>query len=170
MCYSCYGKDYKLKNNEHRKETNKIYRSKVKEKQKAYMKNYMPDYLKREHVLEKKKERSRLDYLKNKEYYKAKTKKWAEENKDRIKKLYRSKHLKFKFNMTVEEYETMFNKQGGVCKICKLPSNKKLSIDHCHTTGKVRGLLCFTCNMGLGYFKDNDTLLNSAIKYLKNYE
>jgi hypothetical protein len=45
-----------------------------------------------------------------------------------------------------------------------------LAVDHCHTTGKIRGLLCSKCNPALGAFNDNIEILNSAIKYLKEYE
>jgi len=65
-------------------------------------------------------------------------------------------------------------KQNGKCAICKKPETRKtgnkireLSIDHCHKTGKVRGLLCDSCNNGLGRFKDSVKLLESALKYLK---
>lgn len=69
----------------------------------------------------------------------------------------------------------MFNKQGGLCKICggegfKMHKSKKhgLNLDHCHSTGKVRGWLCDNCNRGLGLFKDNIKHLESAIEYLKS--
>lgn len=59
--------------------------------------------------------------------------------------------------------------QDNSCAICK---NKfeLLAVDHCHTTGKNRGLLCNNCNNGLGRFKDNIEYLENSIKYLKNYE
>jgi hypothetical protein len=70
---------------------------------------------------------------------------------------------------TVEEYEAMLTTQNGVCKICQGVSSdgRALAIDHCHTTGKVRGLLCNNCNNGLGRFKDDPDLLRSAIFYLE---
>lgn len=64
-------------------------------------------------------------------------------------------------------------KQQGVCAICKqlasgmLNSRARLAVDHCHTTGKIRGLLCGGCNVGLGHFKDNPEYLANAIEYLK---
>jgi len=70
---------------------------------------------------------------------------------------------------TVEEYAAMLTAQNGVCKVCQKPSSdgKSLAIDHCHATGKVRGLLCNNCNNGLGRFKDDPVLLRSAIQYLE---
>lgn len=73
------------------------------------------------------------------------------------------------YGITVEQYNQMFVDQNGLCKICKNPkgsNEKNLSIDHCHTTGKVRGLLCNKCNAGLGFFKDDISILTEAIKYL----
>lgn len=76
------------------------------------------------------------------------------------------------YGLSKEEYENMKLKQKNTCLICKkkqpLHINKgELYIDHCHNTGRVRGLLCSSCNSGLGFFRDNITYLNEAIKYLK---
>jgi len=77
--------------------------------------------------------------------------------------------LKSKFGITVEQYDQMVVAQGNQCKICRceLAANRKSwDIDHCHNTGKVRGLLCNPCNQGLGMFKDNPDIIQSAINYL----
>lgn len=67
-----------------------------------------------------------------------------------------------------DEHDKMFADQGGCCAICFDPPNEHcLGVDHNHVTGKVRGLLCRTCNAGLGMFKDNRDLLESAIAYLE---
>lgn len=60
----------------------------------------------------------------------------------------------------------MFHKQSGVCAICLRPSIRVMDIDHDHATGKVRGLLCHSCNLGIGYFHDNKETLSRAIAYL----
>lgn len=67
-----------------------------------------------------------------------------------------------------------FSIQCGVCAICKEPQSvllkgelKRLAVDHCHKTKKIRGLLCDNCNKGLGLFKDKPELLNSASEYLR---
>lgn len=65
----------------------------------------------------------------------------------------RAMRLKRKFDITLEEYNTMLTEQDGVCAICKAPPDtrwKRLAVDHDHLTGKIRGLLCMTCNTMLG--------------------
>ena len=91
---------------------------------------------------------------------------------ERFKKYYRKASLLNKYGLTTEDYNKMLDQQNGVCKICKQVciTNEVLSVDHCHTTGKIRGLLCMKCNSALGYFKDNIETLKSAIKYLENCE
>jgi hypothetical protein len=67
-------------------------------------------------------------------------------------------------------YDKMFEVQGGVCAICRKPPHKgrgkRLHVDHDHISGKVRGLLCSTCNSGLGHFEESQELLRTAITYL----
>jgi hypothetical protein len=72
---------------------------------------------------------------------------------------------------TLEEYSEIKTKQGGKCAICFRSDEghkKALAVDHDHRTGKVRGLLCGSCNLGIGYFKDSVDLLKSAIGYLND--
>lgn len=74
------------------------------------------------------------------------------------------------YEFSWEQYEKMFDAQGGKCTICesKISSARtsRLFVDHCHQTMKVRGLLCGSCNNGLGLFKDSPKLLQKAINYL----
>lgn len=71
------------------------------------------------------------------------------------------------FKMSRGFYDQMLASQGGVCAICGMPPTKeRLHVDHCHNTGSVRGLLCYSCNAGLGSFKDAASLLEAAIGYL----
>mgnify|MGYP001560667326 CR=1 FL=1 len=73
------------------------------------------------------------------------------------------------FGITEKDYEVMYKKQNGVCSICKGPSlnGKRLRIDHDHKTGRIRGLLCNGCNLGLGNFKDSLDNLRNAFEYLE---
>ena len=77
----------------------------------------------------------------------------------------RNRHLMVSYGITTEDYETLLEIQENCCAICG-DGDKKLVVDHCHATGKVRGLLCHHCNVALGMFKDNKTILQSAMEYL----
>ena len=70
--------------------------------------------------------------------------------------------------MSGQEYDKMAIAQDNRCAICKQLWHKRLDVDHCHTTGKIRGLLCGNCNRGLGLFRENRAFLFSAIEYLDN--
>lgn len=99
-------------------------------------------------------------------------------NPEKTSRVVRANQLKSKYGINQQDYNNMLKEQNGVCAICGLPEKannpnnngkkKGLSIDHCHETGKVRGLLCGNCNTGLGYFKDNLDLLASTTSYLIN--
>lgn len=89
-------------------------------------------------------------------------------------KLYKQQTYKLKrfdkYGITKNEFLSNLEKQKECCAICSKPfdNHVRVYIDHCHTTGKVRGLICFHCNTGLGHFKDNSTLLQKAIDYLND--
>ena len=83
----------------------------------------------------------------------------------------KSSQLKYKYGITIEQYDQMFNKQGGLCAICgasQAEIGKTFAVDHCHETGKVRGLLCGKCNIGIGHFDHDFTKLINAAVYLDN--
>lgn len=76
------------------------------------------------------------------------------------------RHIKHKYGLTKERYQHMFKVQGGRCAICLDPARSRLYVDHCHDSGDVRGLLCHSCNTGLGAFKDDIHILSNAGVYL----
>jgi hypothetical protein len=80
--------------------------------------------------------------------------------------------LKRKHGMTKEDYNKRLKDQKGVCAICGNGNKQKrrLCVDHCHKTGKIRGLLCVDCSVALGNVNDDIKILNKMIKYLKKYE
>ena len=83
----------------------------------------------------------------------------------------RAADLRKTFGISLDEYDKMLEKQNGVCAICRGPHKGRGSffhVDHCHSNGTVRGLLCSHCNVGLGYFSDNISNLENAILYLRN--
>ena len=77
----------------------------------------------------------------------------------------RTYHLTRRYGITAEEADVMFERQGGLCAICGAAPAKH--VDHDHVTGKVRALLCFNCNGGLGQFKDDPDVLLAAAEYVR---
>ena len=109
-------------------------------------------------------------HAKNKEKHNEYARNWYHNNRD---KTY-SAQIKKKYGITLDDYDQMLKDQNGVCKIChgtcdhpQRRNSGTLSIDHCHTTGKVRGLLCNQCNSLLGWARDNINTLQKAIEYLE---
>ena len=96
-------------------------------------------------------------YCQDKQYYDD----YYQKNKDRS----RNSSLVRAYNLTLEQYDAMFAEQEGKCYLCGLA--KRLAVDHNHTTGKVRRLLCSECNTGLGKFNDDPALLQKALDYLE---
>lgn len=92
---------------------------------------------------------------------------WQAKNPDKRK----AQRIK-QYGLTTEEFEALLQEQGGACKICGFSDRSNPNffpmVDHCHQTGRVRGLLCGNCNHGLGKFKDNPGLLERAASYLTN--
>lgn len=82
----------------------------------------------------------------------------------------KKQHLKYKYGIALNVYKALLVQQKYLCAICSEPETAKgykLSVDHNHKTGIVRGLLCFSCNRGLGYFRENKKYLKNAISYLR---
>jgi len=79
------------------------------------------------------------------------------------------RRLKKEYGISFEEYMNIIERQSGVCAICgKTPFqiSGKMCLDHCHKTGKIRGVLCTLCNTGIGMFNDSEDNLKEAINYL----
>lgn len=113
------------------------------------------------------------DYrAKNAEHCKRRTKIWRTNNREAYLTGKRRCRLGRDFGITLEQYNEMLAAQGGVCAICKNPETHQrkgvwsLSVDHCHDTGRVRGLLCNNCNRGVGLLRDNADLCRAAAEYL----
>ena len=113
-----------------------------------------------------------------KECRKLESKEWYEKNKDRKRELSKKykhvkkdKDLQATYGIDLETYRRMLAQQNSRCKICHTHQDelkRAMCVDHDHGTGKVRGLLCDTCNRSLGLLKDNVNTLMRAVKYLKD--
>jgi len=120
----------------------------------------------------------RKRYLDNKEVHNERGRRWYERNKERVRAAararpdrdYHAKKLRA-YGINVDAYESLLTLQGRACAICRqLPNGKRverLSVDHDHKTGAVRGLLCRRCNSALGLFHDSVEWLQRAMDYLK---
>jgi hypothetical protein len=83
---------------------------------------------------------------------------------------HRNNNLVRKYGITLKEWNSLFDNQGKVCKICGAddPRGKNWHTDHNHTTGFIRGILCGWCNTGIGKLQENPELFAKALEYLKN--
>lgn len=119
------------------------------EERKAYQKAYYA--ANKERLLEAQRERNRKHYAANKRKYKEKN---------------RAATLK-KYNLTQMEYQDLLDSQGGGCAICTAsPRVRKMVVDHCHKTGRVRGILCNQCNTAIGLLGDFADRIMEAADYL----
>jgi Recombination endonuclease VII len=89
--------------------------------------------------------------------------KWRKENPEKYRKSVRSYHVRSRYNVSHEEAERL--DAISECEICG--SNNRLGIDHCHDSNKIRGILCNSCNLALGWADDNIEILEKMISYLK---
>jgi len=144
-----------------RREYARKYREANKEKLRLYHQMRYED----PEIREKKKEASRQFRKRNKDNpeYKAKVRKYERTR-------YKKKMLDI-YGLELGQYDRMLEAQGGVCAICHGLCDRggALSVDHDHTSGAVRGLLCNGCNVGLGGFRDDPERLRAAILYLEKY-
>lgn len=96
-------------------------------------------------------------------------------NMDRIRKTTRAYSIKYSYGITLEEYDRLRTAQNNRCAICntdkaaRVHTDHSWRVDHCHDTGKVRGLLCHNCNIAMGLLKENTTTLQQMIDYLNTH-
>lgn len=85
----------------------------------------------------------------------------------------RNNFLRSRYNITIDDYNRMFEEQKGCCAICgkhQTETKKRLYVDHCHTTGQVRQLLCQHCNLIIGFANDNPNILAEALAYINKHK
>jgi hypothetical protein len=166
-------KKYYETSKDKRCEYGKIYRDKNKDKLSKQKIEYGRSYNKRPERIEYMKEYRKPEERRVKE--RESGRKWSKKNPD----IEKNGHLRRTFGIDLETYNKMLSDQNGACSICKNPETsvvkntgkiKTLAVDHCHTTGKVRGLLCWNCNTSIGKMKDSVEILQNAIEYLKKHK
>ena len=103
-----------------------------------------------------------------------KLREWQKRYREKNRKALSDGERKRKFGITPSEYAELLKSQNGLCAICNNPETatrlgkvKTLSVDHCHKTNAVRGLLCSDCNTGIGKLKEDKSIFISAIRYLE---
>jgi hypothetical protein len=148
--------EYNIKNREKNKKYNAEYRIKNKENIKKKLSEYR---------------------AKNREKIKSRVAEYARKNSEKLKEYRRLKKdfIKCKkYGLNEEWYKEKLIEQNGKCAICGTDKpggfGKKLHIDHCHKTQKVRGLLCSNCNTAIGYLQDSISILESAKQYLIKHQ
>ena len=119
--------------------------------------------------------RKRIDrekYQRNKEHRRAWQIAYRARNREKCRESGKNKRLKKEYGITLAEFREMLSSQGNCCLICHAHVTESIDahIDHCHKSGKVRGVLCRLCNIGLGAFRDNRDFLRDAILYLERNE
>jgi hypothetical protein len=123
-----------------------------REKNQEHVEAYEREYRKRPERIEKHRQRSRQRYHASPE-------------------VFRDKYLQRTFGISLDDYNSLLELQGGVCAICNqtCKSGRDLAVDHDHQTGQVRALLCMNCNRAIGWLQDKPELLMSATEYLLRF-
>jgi len=134
---------------EKRREYKRLYREKNREKLRAYFREYG----------KKHKDKLREQY-----------REWVKKNPDKVKTSYDKYYLKTQYKIIPEEYARILDEQGGRCASCGRTKNvfkARFCVDHDHETGKIRGLLCHNCNIGIGNLGDTIEGVRKALAYLE---
>ena len=136
-----------------------------------------------EKMRQKARESCRRHLKNNPEKIKDRNKRYYANNREReinrVKAQYRAAPEKFRekdllrrFGLTLAQYNEILDSQKGVCAICEnlCSSGKNLAVDHCHKTGKVRGLLCVDCNLGIANLKESSQIMQRASDYVERHK
>ncbi len=136
------------------------------ERQRAYRE------AKGEELLLKSRAQRRAYYLANKEKERERQRAYNAANKEQISGQLRRYRLQRDYGLTLEQRDALFTAQGSKCAVCNSadPKTKKgWQVDHCHTSGKVRGILCQPCNTAIGKFEESVAILTRAIEYINKH-
>jgi hypothetical protein len=123
---------------------------------------------------EQKRATAKRYYTRNRERIRTRAKAYRVANADRVRLMWQKAHLKCSYGLTPDQVRAMFDRQGGMCAICYAwlgdkKDERKAHIDHDHATGKVRELLCGSCNRGLGGFYEEPEVMRRAADYIERH-
>jgi hypothetical protein len=153
--------------------------AKTKEERKEYNKRWAKRYYALPENRDKRKVASQKFRRENPEYFKQERVRegarkaaieWYHKNTEKSKSNTRRRKLEKEFGITIQKYDEMFSSQKGLCAICLRTDRRRLAVDHNHSTGRVRDLLCAKCNTAIGLFDENPVILEAVIAYLKRHE
>ena len=154
-----YQKLYRLEHPELFRIASQKWRKKYPNKVKEYNEKY------RKENVEKRKEY----YLRTRDKRIEYTKRYSREHRKELNLRNRKRVLKKYYGLSVEDYQVKFDNQKGLCAICGNSQIKNLVVDHNHQTGKVRGLLCRSCNLALGNLKESLKSAEGLVKYINSH-
>lgn len=137
-------------------------------------KDYMKSYRQTKEGSERIKAARKVWDQKNPEKRRAALDSWHKNNPEWKKITGPQYQRKYKYGISEIKFQAMLREQAGCCAICGDEFSKAVPmlhacVDHCHATGKIRGLLCKSCNLGIGRLKDSPIRLQKAISYLENF-
>lgn len=175
-CRSDENKAWRERNAERKRQMDREYRAsnleKCRQKEREYNESHREErnaYFRRYYAESEERRQQAKDSAKE----------WRKNNPEKVRQRWQSRsyltrldhHLRGKFGITLADYNEMLEQQEGLCAICRQPprGQRRLVVDHCHETGKVRQLLCHPCNSGMGLLQDNPELLAKAIQYLERH-
>jgi hypothetical protein len=159
LCKTCYRHQYFVLHRDQAREANHRYRIRHPERERERHRKYVGIHRERVRLW------GRQYYWKRAEEMRQKAREWRAKHRDVIRESKRRCHLKRKYNLSPEEYGQIFLRQDGRCAICGRA--KPLQVDHDHTTGKIRGLLCATCNLAIGGIEASSAEPSVIVRYLR---
>lgn len=156
---------------EYRAKRNEQAKPKDADERRSYMRDY--NAANRERIAEQRREKAAERNARRRERYAedaAHRETCKASARGRCKDARREARLRAEYGINAERYEAMLTQQGGGCAICGVPQGsrrgERLAVDHCHHSGRVRGLLCANCNRGIGLLEDRPERLRRAAEYL----
>lgn len=148
-----------------KKYTNEEIKERIKQQRKSYEQkaNNDPKLKKQRRDASKRWKERNKEYVSK--YAAISTKRYYSKQENRDKRL--GKKLLKLYGITIYDYQKMIEQQKNACKICEKEFTGQINVDHSHDTGKVRGLLCSSCNLTLGHLKDDIKRIKNLLLYLK---